>query len=292
MQQTNNTKGFFTIAQNNKNTDYVRLAYGLALSLKHTQKTISNLSIGITPGTTVPDEYRWAFDKIIEIPWKDDAANFDWKLNNEWKSVYMTPYDETIKVESDMLFFSDIDHWWKYFSSYPTDYIFTNTVLNWRGETVISDFYRKVFTVNKLPNIYTGFFYFKKNDATYRLFELVKIIFWNYERFFEEFLDPNYRPTLPSTDVIFALALKILELDQNVYTPQCYPTFTHMKTQIQGWNYDNLSEDWREHIKTFINDSCVCKIGNHRQLFPLHYHIKDFLTDDIIKKYENVVKND
>ena len=62
-------------------------------------------------------------------------------------------------------------------------------------------------------------------------------------------------------------------------------------SDLQGWNNDNLSEDWRQHMKIFFNDQAVCKIGNHRQLFPLHYHVKEFLSDDIINTYEKLVKH-
>jgi hypothetical protein len=288
MQQSN--KGFFTFAQNNTSTDYVRLAYGLALSLKKSQSVISNLSIGVSQGYQVPEKYAWAFDKIIEIPWQDDAENESWKLSNEWKAIYMSPYDETIKLDCDMLFLSDITSWWQYFEAQPLDLLFTNTVRNWIGCPVTSDYYRKVFTDNNLPNIYTGFFYFRKKEQAYQTFDLAKMIFWNWERFFEEFLQANSRPTFLSTDVIFALAMKILDFEKTSYQPTMYPTFTHMKTMIQGWNYENLSEDWREHVKPFFTDNCECIIGNHRQVYPFHYHIKDFLTDDIISIYEKAVK--
>lgn len=290
-QPKNKSQGFFTFAQNNQTSDYVRMAYTLALSLKHSQSKVKNLSIGITPGTTVPAEYKWAFDKIIEIPWKDDAKKADWKLQNEWKSIWMSPYDETIKLDCDMLFLSDIASWWDNLSNQPLDIVFTNTVKNWRGEAVTSDYYRKTFTKNKLPNIYTGLFYFRKTPFTYDLFLLTKIIFRNYEKFFEEFLNYEYRPTIPSTDVIFALAMKIMDDNHTAYTPIDYPTFTHMKTMIQGWTDENLSNDWTNHIKVFFNEQGVCKIGNHRQIYPLHYHLKDFVTDDLISMYEKLVKN-
>jgi hypothetical protein len=291
MQQANKSKGFFTFAQNTKDVDYVRLAYGLALSLKHSQSKISNLSIGITPSTVVDPKYAWAFDKIIEIPWGDDAENYDWKLQNEWKSIFITPYDETIKLDCDMLFFSDILSWWKHLELQTNDLVFTNSILNWSGQKVIDDYYRKVFTKNNLPNIYSGMFYFRKSPNVYQFFSLAKIIFWNWEKFFEEFFEPIYRPMYPSTDVVFALTMKILDLDMNSYTPIDYPTFVHMKTMIQGWTNENLSEDWQKHMKTFFTDDAVCKIGNHRQLFPLHYHVKNFLSDDIIKTYEKLIKH-
>jgi hypothetical protein len=290
MQAANSMRGFFTIAQNTKDVDYIKLAYGLALSLKHSQSSISQLSIGVTPGTTVDRRYRWAFDQIIEIPWGDNAAEKEWKLENEWKSIWMSPYNETIKLDCDMLFFSDIQQWWQNLSTQSRPLVCANNVLDWRGNVIYSDYCRKVFTENKLPNIYTSFMYFKKTQETYEFFELAKLITWNWQLFFEAFLEPKTRPEYFSTDVAFALALKILDLDQTSVSTQTIPTFTHMKSQLQGWNTCGISDNWQEHIPTFLTPTGSLKIGNHLQVYPLHYHIKEFLTNDIIQTFENLVK--
>lgn len=287
----NTNRGFFTIAQNNGETDYVRLAYGLALSLKKTQKRFSRLSIGITPGTKVDDRYAWAFDQVVEIPWGDHASDSKWKLENEWKSIWMSPYDETIKLDADMLFFSDITEWWNTLSIQGRDVVWANKVLDWKGDRVTSDYYRKTFTQSRLPNIYTAFGYLRKSKSSYDLFNLAKMIYWNWENFFERFLEADTRPTHPSTDVIFAIASKIMDLDQFDYAERSIPTFTHMKTHLQGWQGHDLSEDWTKHVPFFFTDMCECKIGNHRQLYPLHYHVKDFLTDEIIHQYERLIKS-
>jgi hypothetical protein len=285
-------RGFFTIAQNSGDINYIRMAYALALSLKKSQLTIPFLSVGITPGTHVPRKYAWAFDNIIEIPWGDAAENSDWKLENEWKVAWMTPYQETIKLDTDMLFFSDISGWWEELSNKPTDICWTNSVLDWKGSRITSDFYRKAFTENKLPNIYTAFMYFRKNQTTYDFFDLVKMIYWNWQKFFEEFLLPDHRPDHPSTDVIFALAAKIADQTGSCYPISNFPTFTHMKSRLQGWKHDNISEDWREYLPVFFNKDCECRLGNHLQFFPLHYHLKDFLTDEMINVYEESMNND
>jgi hypothetical protein len=282
-------QGFFTIAQNNSKVDYVRLAYGLALSLKHSQREVPYLTVAITPGTEVDEKYAWAFDNIVEIPWGDQAAASEWKLENEWKSIWMSPYDETIKVESDMLFFTDISEWWSALANQPRDVVWTNVVKDWKGLNITSDYYRKLFTKDKLPNIYTGLGYFRKTDAAYEVFDLAKIISWNWETFFDQFFHASYRPTNPSTDVIFALAMKLTDIDQNDYTPHMVPTFTHMKSQLQGWNNHSISEDWQQYLRTFFTPNAECKIGNHRQVYPLHYHIKEWLTDDMIHVYERLV---
>lgn len=284
-------RGFFTFAQNNSSTDYVRLAYGLALSLKQSQKSVPYLTIGVTPGTKIDPLYSWAFDNIIEIPWGDDATNSDWKLENEWKAIWMSPYEETIKLDSDMLFFSDIDDWWQNLSASNEDLVFTNSVLDWRGSEITSDYCRKVIAKNSLPNIYSAFFYFKKTKYTFDFFKLASYVFWNYQKFFEEFLVPEDRPSFPSTDIVYALVAKIMDEDQKTYTSRIVPTFTHMKSKIQGWQLSSISDDWQQHLSVFFDSDCSCSLGHHRQFYPLHYHLKYFLTDDIIKKYENAVKH-
>jgi hypothetical protein len=288
LQVSKRQRGFFTIAQNGS-VDYVRLAYGLALSLKHSQKSVPHLSIGITPGTVVDPRYAWAFDEIIEIPWGDQATDSRWKLENEWKSIWMSPYEETIKLDADMLFFSDIGAWWPVLGDQPRDIVWTNTVLDWRGFQITSDWHRKVFTDNNLPNIYTGCGYFRKTSESFELFELAKVIFWNWEFFADRFFHADHRPKHFSTDVAFALAMRIYDLDQQDYTPRILPTFTHMKTQLQGWNSRNLSDDWRKHLRVFFTPAAECKLGNHRQVYPLHYHIKEFLTEEMLLTYERLL---
>lgn len=284
----NASRGFFTIAQNSGDVDYIRAAYGLAMSIKHTQNDVKGLSIGVTPGTVVDPRYSWAFDQIVEIPWGDHAENSEWKLENEWKSIWMSPYDETIKLDADMLFFSDIGSWWEMLSGQTRDVVWTNTVRDWKGDIATSDHYRRTFTKSLLPNIYTAFGYFRKTQRSYDFFNLTKMIFWNWESFYSKFLAVESRPDHPSTDVIFALACKILDIDQVDYTPALFPTFTHMKSRLQGWTEGDLSEDWLEHIPVFFTPQAECSIGNHRQVFPLHYHVKRFLSDEILETYEGL----
>lgn len=281
-------RGFFTFAQNTDTTDYVRLAYALALSLHASQQSVPYLTIGVTPGTVVPDKWRWAFDNIIEIPWNDDAANSAWKLENEWKAIHMSPYDRTIKLDCDMLFFNDITSWWEQLDQH--EFVICNRVLNYRADTIDDDRFRKVFTHNNLPDVYTGFMYFTKTQMCYEIFHLVKMIYWNWETFFGELLVPDHRPRYASTDVIFALVLKILDLDQRFYTTESLPTFTHMKSELQGWHREGLTEDWTKHMNAFFNPELECKIGNYLQFFPLHYHVKHFITDEILDYYEAKVK--
>tara|TARA_B100000929_G_scaffold290716_1_gene285571 strand:- start:5235 stop:6092 length:858 start_codon:yes stop_codon:yes gene_type:complete len=279
------SKGYLVIAQNNDQVDYIRQAYALALSIKNTQ-TINQFAIAVEPGTKIPDEYREVFDHVVKIPWTDQAEGKDWKIQNKWKYYYMTPFDETVILDTDMIFTADISFWWDYLSE--REAWFTTNVKTYRGTDVTSDYYRKTFTSNQLPNVYTAFAYFKKTERVAELFQLVELIFQNWEKFFFEFLD-NTKPDWLSGDVAYALAIKLLGLENDFTQPlKNVPTFVHMKSQLQDHNNVIPTEEWTKHIPSYFKTTGDLKIGNFRQFYPVHYHDKAWLTDIVIKRLEDI----
>ena len=283
MRTTKRPRGFLTFAQNGK-YDYLRMAYGLALSLKATQRE-PYLTVVVTPGMEVPLQYRAVFDEVIDVPWMDDARGSTWKLENEWKAYHVTPYEETIKLDADMLFTSDIAAWWPLLAR--QDMVGCTTVETYRGDIITADDYRKCFTANALPNIYSSCLYFKLSDTTQAFFELVETIFHNWQRYFYEFLEPLTRPRYVSTDVVFALAAKLFDAELCTYPSLPVPRFVHMKSRLQNWPEPiAMDEAWTKHVPVTLTDDLILKIGRYRQHLPLHYHTKDFLTDAMLATYE------
>jgi len=275
------TQGFLVIAENNNNVDFIRMAYALALSIKSTQSKINKLSI-ITTETNIDQKYIDAFDQIItckkDNEWKSKSKSLD--TTSLCASYYdLTPYDETIVLDTDVVMTSDISHWWKIL--FDKELIFTSNVKTFRGDVVTSDYYRKVFTKNLLPNIYTGLFYFRKGDLSKSFFEMVNTVFNNWEMFYEQ-LEEEYRPTFLSADIAYAIAYKLFGLPD--YSNMSIPTFTHMKSQLQ--NIGDMKEEWTKFLNVFINDKLDIKINNYNQINPLHYHDKNFLTEELIESYE------
>lgn len=280
------SKGYLVIAQDNSEHDYLRMAYALSLSIKISQSTVNSFAVAVTEGTEIPSKYMEVFDHVITIPWGDHAEKEEWKVGNKWKYYYMTPFDETVILDTDMLLTNDISNWWDVLSR--KDVWYTSDVKTYKGETITDDRYRKTFTSNELPNVYTAFMYFKKTDMSAELFKMAEYIFNNWERFFYEFLDET-RPKHLSGDVAFALAVKILGYENEFSETDnlTMPSFVHMKSLLQKVKLDCLSDDWTQHIPTYFNDNCELKVGNFKQIYPFHYHIKHWLTDDIIARLEN-----
>ena len=182
------SQGYLVIAQNTYTEDYLRQAYALALSIKLTQSTVNNISVAVDEHTkqSIRSKHLKVFDNIIDIPWGDHASSESWKIHNKWKYLYMTPYDETVVLDTDMIFPTDVSRWWPALAQ--KDFWATTHVKTYRGETVTSDYYRKVFTANNLPNIYTAFWYFRKSDVTSRVFEMAQFIFNNWQKTFQKYI--------------------------------------------------------------------------------------------------------
>ena len=271
------TRGYFTIVQNNADVDYLEQAYVLAQSLKCTQTEVSNLSIMVDAETKkqISSKHKRMFDQIVDIPWQDEAKDLLWKINNKWKVYYATPYEETVLLDSDMVFPTDVSHWWPILAQ--KEFWATTQVKTFRGDEVTSDFYRKTFTSNDLPNLYSAFMYFKKSDIVSEIFELSKHIFHNWQRFYHLYLTTD-RPKHVSGDVVFALAIKILGYEHLTTRENIseLPTFVHMKGQIQGIH--KLSESWSKNISSHWSEPNNLTVGNFKQQYPFHYVDKQWLS--------------
>jgi len=275
------SKGFIVLAQNTDTIDYVRQAYALALSIKHSQQTINNISI-IT-NDIIPEQYKFVFDQIIKIPWGDSSANSRFKVENRWKIYHASPYDQTIVLDTDMLVLDDISSYWSTFENYEVYY--TSKVLDYRNKIISSNYYRKAFTANNLPNFYSGLHYFKKSEFAKEFYSWVELITNNWELFYGKYVSEHY-PERPSMDISAALAGKIMQVTEKITNSKYDPvTFTHMKSRIQGWA--DPGDSWMNSVAVYFDHECQLKIGNFQQQGVFHYTEKEFLTDVIINKLES-----
>jgi hypothetical protein len=273
-------KGFLTIAQNGK-YDYEKMAYLLAMSIKHSQKKIRNISVIINEDSKISDKQKSLFDEVIYV----NVPKEEWKVQNKWKYFDLTPYDETIVLDCDMLFFNDINEWWNILSNF--DINFTTRVRNYRNEIIQSDYYRKTFTKNNLPTLYTALFYFKKSKKIEDFFHFLRIIFENWTEFYSKLLkDP---PNFFSGDVAYSLAAKAF-FNRNWYNISNFLTFVHMRGRLQD---EDIFGAWTKELPVFFTkykEKIELKINNFNQFCPFHYIEKNFVNEEIIELYEETLR--
>jgi len=276
------TKGFVVLAQNTDTVNYIEQAYALALSIKYSQTTHKNISL-IT-NDTVPDEYKYAFDQIIPIPWFDNNKDSLLKTENRWKFYYATPYDETIVLDTDMLMLEDITRWWEYCKNFNVK--FCSKITNYKLEPVLEDtFHRATFISNHLTNPYFACHYFKKNQEAFEFYKVLEFVIthWEFNRGTFAPLDPQ---EWTSMDLATAIAIEIAGIQDTAVDTINPMEFVHMKTPIQGWPTNTSS--WQNVIQYSLNNKGEFVVGNIKQGKLFHYVEKDFIKPAILKKLERL----
>ena len=283
------SRGYIAIAQNNEEYDYLKMAYAMALSLKATQKE-NQFCVCVDENTklVMKDKYKEVFDYVVDIPWNDDAGSDKWKIHNKWKYPHMSPFKESIILDTDMVFTHSVDHWWDYLSKKDM-WVCTN-VKTFRNEDVVDDYYRKKFTQLELPNVYSNFTYFKESETTFEFFRMVEIIMTHWNMYYDKFMKGTGQNWM-SADLAYALAVRLLDLENEVcdYDIKDVPTFVHMKSFIQNIPQHKISSVWTQSLTSQLSDDLKVRVANYEQSLPFHYVEKDWMTDKKIQQYEKVL---
>lgn len=270
----------FTMLAQNGNNDYVLQASLCAMSIAASNP---GSKVCLITNDVVPDKYKQFFDEILEIPWGDKAKKSTWKVGNRWKIYHTTPYDNSIVLDTDMLVLSNIDNWKEFLNK--KELFFVNKVKNYRGEWANTTFYRKTFIDNNLPNLYSGFHFFKKCNFSHEFYTWLEEVMNNWDLFQAQWLKRGYIQKNVSVDVSAAIVTNIMDCESSITSAIDYPTFTHMKLNCQGWA-QSISNRWQDRVGSYLTDSLELSIGSYRQQGIFHYTEKDFVTDEILKIYE------
>lgn len=273
-------QGYLSFALNSNTVNYLQLAYVQALSIKCTQR-INNYAVIVdsTTNQLITEQYRQVFDHVIVLD-QVDSQDQTWKLADEWQAFDLTPFRETIKLEADILFPRSIDHWWT--GLRLQEVTFTTQVRDYLGRVSMARNYRKMFDDNCLPNVYNGMFYFRHSRVAQDLFGAAREVYHHWPLFRDQLLK-NCRSEQATTDEVFAVASRLIGAEKTVNPGLSYPSFAHMKNAI-----NNLEQDqpWNSILPFHINNDLDIYINHCRQQYPVHYHIKDLITNDIVELYE------
>ena len=255
------TRGFVIMAQDIENsTTYYNCAKALELSIK---RVMPDANITILTS-----------DKL---PYGDLDPTGSWKLINDWQVYEASPYDETIKLEADMFIPRNIDHWWDILSN--QDVVVCNKIRNFQGKISTVRLYRRFIDENKLPDAYNAITYFKKSETAEQFFKIVRDVFENWS---------DYKAILKcnpdegaTTDWAYTIACHIIGVDKTTMPLFDEFSMVHMKQYING----TPTENWTD---TFVYEisSEQLRINSYPQIYPFHYHIKNF-SDKIIKGLTN-----
>jgi hypothetical protein len=274
------TFGYLIVVAEHETIDYLKLAYALALSIKNTQKSGYDQVALVINDKTLVDKLKspWVFDQVIE--W-DQETFWD---GRSWMDK-LSPFENTVCLDADMLFTRDYSHWIEYFIENCELYV-TNKSYTYRGEEVYDTYHRKTFIKNDLPNLYSLYTFFKKDSVLAKeFFALGRDIIKNPIEFSNVFLS-EHKPKLLGTDEAFALSAKILDISDQISYTLDFPNVVHMKPMVQNWPWP--ANVWSDHVGFYINRKGHIKIGNYQQHGIVHYVEKDKITNEVINILEEI----
>ena len=245
------TRGFVIMAQDTDKVSYTNCAKALELTIKKVMPT-ANVTI-ITSDM---------------LPYGDLGG-----YANDWQVYEASPYDETIKLEADMIVPTNIDYYWDALKH--RDLVVSTNIRNYRGDIVKDVYYRQFIINNKLPNCYNALTYFRKSELAKQFFMVVKDIFENWEQY--KLILKCKSTEEVSTDWAYSIACHILGEEKTTMSTYDKFTMVHMKQMIN----DLFTEDWTKEVVCEFSENGF-RINTFLQTHPFHYHIKDF--SKVVKK--------
>jgi len=197
----------------------------------------------------------------------------------------LSPFKETIKLESDLLFTRNIDHWWNAFRL--RDVVLSTGCKTYRQELSTSRLYRKFFDDNELPDVYNGLMYFRYSKTASDFFLTAQRILRNWSYLRDNVLK-NCREDTPSTDVLYALTAKTIGVELCTIPTMDFINFVHLKPGINGWG--NTDDSWQDTVMHY-RDNHMINIHNLNQYDPVHYYDKSYVTEELLNEYERTYHN-
>ena len=208
------------------------------------------------------------------FPYEDITKKSEWHKNtftsnllNLWQLYWVTPYEETIVLDADMLFLNDYSYWWNYLSKF--DLLFPNTIINYKQETIKHEQYDKILTEHGIRPAYEKMFYFKKGQVAQELFTILEQVLKNYRSISLEIF-PNKRPTSLRTSHVFPACLKMLGIEDTIYDKNNVFKYIDMKVSCLNAPVKKWDEDLY-----YWGDMTNFYVENFNQYYPLHYRNAD-----------------
>jgi hypothetical protein len=151
---------------------------------------------------------------------------------------------------------------------------------DYQGNPGQSRRYRQFFDDNDMPDTYNGLMYFRYSQKAHDFFRLAREIWTSWDKITPHL--KNYRDEEPSTDVVYALAAKVMGVE-SCTLPECdFINFIHMKNSINNWPE---STPWPAMVISEF-DLPMVRINNVNQYHPLHYQNKEWITDAVVERFE------
>ena len=249
-------RGYLIPAIDTESVDYLSCARQLARSIRqwHPNANISAITVKRCDDPV--------FDHVVPLPYGNLGG-----YANDWQCFAASPYRQTIKLEADMVIASPIDHWWDMLQH--RDLVISTGARDFYDQPSTSRYYRKVFDVNHLPDVYNAITYWRVSKTAQEFFQLVRNIFENWIEYRTLLKFPD---DVPSTDLVYAMAAQITGPELVTMPFASYPRIVHMKRHMIPIHTSNWTQE-------LVWESDPLRVNTVAQWGAVHYHQKDWRHD-------------
>jgi len=261
------SKGFLWFCQNNDKTDYAKLSYHLAESIKKHNKE-NNICVITDEKTKINSKHI----DVVKVMSQDESAHHDIKWGNEYKAFFSSPFTHTIKLVADMLWTQNTDWWWNFL--WQHDMVFAVNCYTYKDKVSSAQMYRPFHGKNALPNLYSDLTYFRKSHTAMRFGKICQTITQNWKTVKETMLK-DCHDQYPSTDVVYALAHRLLDPTQKTLID--YPWFKYIHTKKSINELDHTFDHYKYLMPYKTNKNIV--LGSYNLTRPWHYVEKHTMED-------------
>ena len=269
--------GYLIIVNSQLDDRYIDMAYSLALSIKLTQpEGYEKVALIIDDASKVNVKSPWVFNEIVEA-----SMNEFWDCRSQMYDL--SPWDETICLDADMLFTKDISRTVDFLIEHFEIFL-PSKVFDYRDREITNTSLRKASVLNDIPLLYSMFTFFKKAKNNEDFFQLVNDI-TDYKVEFSNLYFSKYKPKVLGTDEIFGLATKILGTRVTFDTDLV--KILHMKGELQGWFSPSLKATNK--VGFYLDENGKIMVGSYQQHNIVHYVEKDLMTEEYISILEDNV---
>ena len=248
-------RGYLIPAIDTDSVDYLACARQLARSIRQWHPD-ANISVITVKRCDDP-----VFDHVVPLPFGDLGG-----YANDWQCFAASPYRQTIKLEADMIATSPVDHWWTLFEK--RDVVVSTGCRDFYGNAGQSRYYRKLFDVNNLPDVYNAITYWRVSKTAQEFFQLVKQIFEHWDQYKTLLKFPDEQAT---TDVVYAMAAQIIGPETVTLPVGIGLQIVHMKRHI----IPTRTNDWTKEL-VWENTNPGLRINTIAQTGFVHYHVKNW----------------
>ena len=283
------SKGFLMLGINTE-VDRMKYSYVTALSIKKCDPEAETcLVVDQGQMNNVPQRYFHAFDYIVELRFGNTAHKDGFHAMNLWQVFHVTPFQETIYIDSDCIFQNvDVDLLWDFFAD--KGLAIPSLARTYRNHILMGE--RALFeyeTHYNLPKNFNSMIYFDNSSPlAIEWFKMADPVFQNWRDVYAHLFNEK-RPPVFSKNILCNIVTHLLDVQQDVGT--YYNQFYDFNLKDQQLWSDDIPENWTEMLNYWITSDGTIQIENHQiNGGIIHYRDDNFVTEEMINVFESFVK--